>query len=202
VLVFGAWTNAVAMTAPFEAGESRFLASIGKPAFIALFTAIALAAIPGGLIAICTLLSSRWARRDASKLQIAASFALALVPLGVGMWAAHFAFHTLTGFSSIVPTIQRAVAAATHSAAEPDWSMVTPRFITDWLTPLQLMLLDAGLLLTLYICWRISRERFAGRSSSAFATFLPWGLLALALYAGGAWILLQPMTMRGMMVMN
>jgi hypothetical protein len=36
--------------------------------------------------------------------------------------------------------------------------------------------------------------------SRRFATFLPWGVLATALYAAGVWIVFQPMQMRGMIM--
>jgi cytochrome c oxidase assembly factor CtaG len=55
--------------------------------------------------------------------------------------------------------------------------------------PLQILLLDAGLLLTLYLLWRIG----------GLLTAVPWALLSIGLYAAGVWILLQPMQMRGMM---
>ncbi|MBV9267837.1 MAG: cytochrome c oxidase assembly protein [Acidobacteriaceae bacterium] len=89
-------------------------------------------------------------------------FVYALVPLGVSMWAAHFLFHFL---GAIAPQVTS--------------------------TPMQLLLLDAGLLLTLYVCWRI-----AGASVQLAA---PWSTLACGLYALGIWILFQPMQMRGMM---
>ena len=61
------------------------------------------------------------------------------------------------------------------------------------------MLLDAGLLLTLYVSWRLAQRR-EGKSKSALGVFVPWGSIAVALYAAGVWILLQPMQMRGMMM--
>jgi hypothetical protein len=55
---------------------------------------------------------------------------------------------------------------------------------------MQMMILDCGLLLSLYVLWRTSeRLRF----------FLPAATVACALYAAGLWILSQPMQMRGMM---
>jgi ferredoxin len=57
-------------------------------------------------------------------------------------------------------------------------------------TSLQIIILDAGLLLTLYAGWR-SLTR--ARELSFF------GAIACGLYAAGIWILLQPMQMRGMM---
>jgi len=89
-----------------------------------------------------------------------ARLALALVPLGLATWAAHWGYHLLAGW-------------ATARA----------------LLPLQLLLLDAGLLLSLYAAWRV-----AGSARRA----LPWAAVAAALWIAGVWIFLQPMPMRGM----
>jgi hypothetical protein len=57
---------------------------------------------------------------------------------------------------------------------------------------LQLLLLDAGLLLTLYTAWRMSQ-------GVRLKVFAPWASVACLLFAAGAWIFFQPMQMRGMM---
>jgi len=63
---------------------------------------------------------------------------------------------------------------------------------------LQLLLLDAGLLLTLYLGWRLA-QHWTVRSSRAILLLLPWATSVVIAYAAGVWILLQPMQMRGMM---
>jgi hypothetical protein len=65
---------------------------------------------------------------------------------------------------------------------------------------LQLLLLDAGLLFTLYLGWRRALE-WAARPSRAVWLLLPWATMVAAGYAAGVWILLQPMQMRGV-IMN
>ena len=73
------------------------------------------------------------------------------------------------------------------------FSMWTAHFLfhllSGWSPPLQILLLDGGLLLTLYLIWRIA----AGLNHR-----IPWATLAIALYCAGLWILSQPMQMRGM----
>jgi hypothetical protein len=64
----------------------------------------------------------------------------------------------------------------------------------------QLLLLDAGLLFTLYLGWKRALE-WASRPSRAVLLVLPWVTTVAAVYAAGIWILLQPMQMRGM-IMN
>jgi cytochrome c oxidase assembly factor CtaG/ferredoxin len=95
------------------------------------------------------------------------SLSFALVPLGVSMWTAHLLFHFLNA--------------------------VSPALTAALLHPTQLLLLDAGLLLSLYIGWRLAKLYVARK------LFLPWAALAAALYTWGIWILFEPMQMRGML---
>jgi len=124
---------------------------------------------------------------------------MALVPLGFSMWVAHFVYHLLTGASAIVPVLKRAASNVGISfLGRPDWSSAGAIVPLDWLTSIQLLLLGAGLLLTLYVCWRTAFS-FTKQTSSAFGLLLPWAVFAVALYATGVWIVFQPMQMRGMM---
>jgi hypothetical protein len=58
----------------------------------------------------------------------------------------------------------------------------------------QLLVLDAGLLITLYLGWRLAQGRKW--------LLLPWAFTVVAGYAVAIWIVLQPMQMRGVMMMN
>jgi hypothetical protein len=64
-----------------------------------------------------------------------------------------------------------------------------------WWPPTEILLLDAGLLLTLYLGWRL-----AARTAGAWKVLTPWAILTVLLYAAGLWILFQPMQMRGMLM--
>ena len=61
----------------------------------------------------------------------------------------------------------------------------------------QMLLLDAGLLLALYLVWRIALV-YAPRVSDALRLLAPWASIATALFVTGVWIFLQPMQMRGL----
>jgi hypothetical protein len=63
---------------------------------------------------------------------------------------------------------------------------------------LELLLLDAGLLLTLWVGWRIARD--AAPPRHALTLVAPCAGVAAALWAAGVWIVCQPMAMRGMMM--
>jgi len=116
--------------------------------------------------------------------ETARRFAPALVPLGFSMWIAHFLFHLITGWKSALPAIERIFRLAITTVEAP---------VPQWLTAAQILLLDGGLLLSLYVAWRIA-DRHLG-------ALVPWALLVCLLYCAGVWILFQPMQMRGM-VMN
>jgi len=124
---------------------------------------------------------------------------LALLPLGLAMWAAHLLFHLFTGWSTLNPAIiQTAHDLGWRLAAKPDWSGAMPLLQSASILSLQLLLLDAGLLATLYLGWRMARG-WAPSWNRACLLLLPWLLPAVVGYAAGVWTLLQPMQMRGMM---
>jgi hypothetical protein len=99
-------------------------------------------------------------------------FAFALVPMGFAMWLAHLMFHFVSSLGAWIPA--------------------------GWLTSAQILILDGGLLLTLYVGWRIATQ-YRDRIRNSIAILLPLAAVACGLYAAGIWILFQPMQMRGMM---
>jgi hypothetical protein len=108
------------------------------------------------------------------------AFAFALAPLGFSMWVAHFSYHLFAGWRSIIPVLQR-------------WLHVSGVGQTPaWLPQARILLLDAGLILSIYIAWRTARR--------SLTTVAPWAVLAVAIYAASVWILFQPMQMRGMVM--
>ena len=111
-------------------------------------------------------------------------FAPCLIPLGFSMWLAHFLYHLVTGWKSAITPVERLL----HLAA----TAILPG-VPDWLMSSQILLLDGGLLLSLYVAWRIARCQFRA--------VVPWAALCCLLYSAGIWILFQPMQMRGM-IMN
>jgi cytochrome c oxidase assembly factor CtaG/ferredoxin len=128
-------------------------------------------------------------------------FSQALLPLGLSMWAAHLLFHLFTGWASLGPVLHQAAADFHwHFLSPPQWGMELPLLSAHAVLSLQLLLLDAGLLFTLYLGWRRALE-WAARPSRAVLLLLPWATMVAAVYAAGVWILLQPMQMRGV-IMN
>ena len=70
-------------------------------------------------------------------------FALACVPLGLSMWAAHFLFHLITGAGALRPVVQRAAAdLGGVILGTPAWAAASTAS-PDWLPGFELLLLGA-----------------------------------------------------------
>jgi cytochrome c oxidase assembly factor CtaG len=201
VLVFAALISAAAMTGPLVAWRDRLASQLGLVSPLPVITVIFAAALllaPVIVIAPLVLLGRTVGKVAISARELFSRFSLALVPLGAAMWAAHFLFHLLSGYGVAWPIVQQAAGdVGFHYLGQPDWSMSSLRVSADALLVLQTLLLDAGLLLTLYIGWRIARD-CTPRVKAALGLLLPWACAAIALYASGIWIFLQPMQMRGL----
>ena len=127
--------------------------------------------------------------------------ARALLPLGVAMWAAHLLFHLLTGWAALTPALHQASADFGWRLLAPaQWGGEAPLMAANNILSLQLLLLDAGMLGSLYLGWRWARQRIE-HPGRAVLLLLPWASTVVLGYAAGVWILLQPMQMRGM-IMN
>lgn len=128
---------------------------------------------------------------------------LALLPVGLGMWAAHLSFHLLTGWGSLAPGVlefgRDLARMGLHlRLAAPDWTREAPLIAASSILPVQMLFLDLGLLGSLYAGWRLTTRPSVRQRTAAL---LPWAAVAAGLYAMGIWILLQPMQMRGMVGM-
>jgi hypothetical protein len=200
VLVFGAFANAAGMVAPVLEWRDQLASLLGQPSPILvtslffLFTLIVLPVLAiGAAAALC-----RWSGQlQVSALEAATRFSYALVPLGFGMWLAHYSFHFLTSFDAVTPALQRFAGDLGWAIlGEPEWTSACCRPIAAWLPRLEIVFLDLGLLLSLYSGYRIALTK-SERLSQALKVLAPWALLIVLLFAVGVWIVLQPMQMRG-----
>jgi len=206
VLTFAAFANAAAMIAPVTAGEAYFGARLNLPSAAPVAGAMLLLIMLGAPALAYHLagLASRGAirARAIAPREVSRRLALSLVPIGLAMWTAHFLFHLSTGLGSAIPVIQRAACAAGIGLlGMPRWDTMLPALGPQHLLALQLLLLDGGVLISLYVAWRIARQ-YAPPLGSALRLTAPWAIVALILYLAGVWIMLQPMQMRGTMQMR
>src|SRR5262249_29236045 len=83
--------------------------------------------------------------------------ALALLSPGRSMWAGHVLFHLLPGWGTLGLVLRRPLADV-GLVAPPRWTDATALLGPGAVLGLQLLLLDVGLLLTLWIAWRVARD--------------------------------------------
>jgi hypothetical protein len=192
VLVFGAFANAAGMVEPvaeWTGQTSPLLAVTG-------FYLGALLVLPVLLVATATGLSQWWGGLKEGWLETATRFSYALIPLGFGMWLAHYGFHFLTSYDTVIPTTQRFAGDLGWGVGAPIWVASCCRPAAEWLPRLEILFLDVGLLMSLYSAYRIGLAQ-AGRPLGALKVVAPWALLLVLLFAVGIWIVFQPMQMRG-----
>jgi cytochrome c oxidase assembly factor CtaG len=212
VFAFSAFASAAAMVAPVAAWRDRLAERLSMGSVLpatSVFFLLALVLAPALIVGLAVATGKSLGRVVSSPTlqssgdgapgrELFCRFSLALIPLGLAMWAAHVLFHLLAGWNMPWPVLQRATTdLGLGWLGQPHWAMSSPLFAADSLVAIQLLLLDAGLLLTLYVGWRVANA-FAPRVWASLGVFAPWAAVAAGLYASGIWILLQPMQMRGM----
>jgi cytochrome c oxidase assembly factor CtaG/polyferredoxin len=192
VLVFGSFANAAGMVGPVAQGQQWLAQRMGFHSPLLSTTAfygLAIIALPLLAVGCATMLSRCWGGLEARPLEVATRFAYTLVPLGFGMWLAHYGFHFVTGYDAVVPVTQRFAAdLGFTSLGVPEWSRACCRPQPPWLLPMEILFLDVGLLLSLYAGYRMA---------PSLRALVPWALLMVLLFAVGIWLLFQPMQMRG-----
>jgi len=201
VFVFAAFASAAMMVGPISDWRDRVatrlnLASVLPVTSVLFFFALILA--PLILVGGSVLAGKSLAGIKAPARELIRRFSLALVPLAAGMWAAHFLFHFLMGWTSAWPVFQRiaGVLGPALAGQQASWGF-SPGLSLVNMRILQTLLLDMGLLATLYLGWRIARI-YAPKLQLALRVMAPWGATAVVLYLFGVWTCLQPMQMRGL----
>jgi cytochrome c oxidase assembly factor CtaG/ferredoxin len=201
VIVSAAFASAAAMVAPVSGILDHFRSLVASQA-VDLAANFFLDALCPALLGLFLVVAVWAGRRNIDghtpRREHFCRFALALLPLGLGMWAAHLLFHLATGWATLDPVLhQAALDFSVHGLARPQWQSAPPLLSANALLGLQLAVLDAGLLLSLYAGRRIARQLVL-ETRQAIVVIVPWAAIPIALYAAGVWILLQPMQMRGM----
>ncbi len=198
VFTFGALLNALAMTRPVYAIEqwmARALHTTHEAPVLAILFAIVLVAVPVALFGMAGVATRTFAlSRTHDVWEIVVRYAVVLVPLGAGVWVAHYAFHFLTAVGTIVPVLQGAIVDATGRAlaGEPDWRWLGLR--PGAVAPLQVGFVLLGALGSMLLTHAVSRRDHGPHAVRAGA---PWMLIVVALTLAALWILAQPMEMRG-----
>lgn len=201
VFCFGALLNAFAMVSPVYALEEWLAGVLGTGTELPVLALIfigGLAAVPALLLGLAGWLSRPAGGPDRERpglLSWITRFAYALLPLGFGVWLAHYSFHFLTGFWTFVPVVQSFAGdlAGAPLLGAPRWDLAA-LLPAAWLNPLELGFLGLGWFGSLLVAYRIAEREAPDRP---WRTFLPWAVLLSLLLAAGIWLMGQPMEMRG-----
>jgi len=126
-------------------------------------------------------------KRDSLRDTVAA-FAPAFVPLGFGIWFAHYAFHFLIGPGLIVPVIQEFFGGV------GDWETWSFTLSTNLIGVIQLVALVGGFLASMWLANRTALRLY--RRNGLFG-LIPWGFVLLMLMLASWQIFTLPMEMRG-----
>ena len=197
VFVFGGVINALGMTAPARAMEQGLVNLLGAqsqgPALAALF-AIVLIAIPILMLGIAGMLTASLTRRGlSSSLDVVTRYSYALVPLGFGVWLAHYGFHLLTGVLTLMPVTQSAVLdlIGWPALGTPLWQLTGMR--PGLVFPIEVGVIVMGAGGSLVLAYLISERDYLERR--VIAT-IPWAVVTIAITVAALWITSQPMDMR------
>ena len=199
VFCFGALMNAFGMVSPVYTVENwlgRLLHIESRAPILGLLFTIFLVVEPVVLLGGAAWITRTWAGVKRAWLPLVLRYTYSLVPLGFGMWLAHYGFHFFTGLYTIVPVTQNALAdLGWPILGEPRWTFLgIPKFIV---TPLEFAFLLFGLAGSLLIAWRLAEE---DSEEHAMRAFLPWAVVSFLIFLASVWLMTQPMDMRATMM--
>ncbi|HST54094.1 MAG TPA: hypothetical protein VLJ61_18955 [Pyrinomonadaceae bacterium] len=201
VFTFGALLNAFGMVSPVYALERWLAKSIHvqtEAPVLGLLFFLMLVVEPVVLLGAAGWLTLRWGGERKPLLRTIVRYIYALVPLGSGVWLAHYSFHFLSGLYTFIPVTQNAVAAAWRPVlGEPLWSL--GGLPASSVYPLQLGFLGLGLMGSLLVAYRLAETDPAAHPRRVFAV---WAGLCVLLWISALWLMSQPMEMRGTFLMR
>jgi hypothetical protein len=197
VFAFGGLLNAFGMTGPAYTLQDALAGATGlrlESLLLALVFVAALVVLPLILLGSAAAATRRLAPTGRSWGRVATEYAYALVPLGFGIWIAHYGFHLLTGLLTILPVTQSAAADlfGRPVLGEPLWTWAGMR--PGAVYPLEMGFLLLGALGSIATAHGLSQRDSPDRAGRATA---PWALVIVVVAGAAVWILSQPMEMRG-----
>lgn len=195
LFTFGALLNAFAMVSPVYAVQSWIAGVLGtarESLVLGTLFAFGLVVEPAVLLGAAAFLTRRLAGAREPLLPLVVRYSYALVPLGFGIWLAHYGFHLLTGLWTFVPVVQSAFAdLGMPWLGAPRWDL--GGLPEAMVTPVEQGFLGLGLTGSLLVAWKIAAREAPEKAGRAFA---PWAALAVLLWLTAVWLLAQPMEMR------
>jgi hypothetical protein len=195
VFCFGALMNAFGMVAPVyvvEAWLSHQLHIQRMAPILGLLFTVFLVVEPAILLGTAAWITRTWAGVNRAWLPLIIRYTYCLVPLGFGMWLAHYGYHFFTGLYTIVPVTQSALAdLGWPILGDPRWTLVGwPQYVVE---PIEFGFLLLGMAGSLLVAWHLAEEDSEAHPMRAFA---PWATVCFVLLLGAIWLVTQPMDMR------
>ncbi|MAS35458.1 MAG: FesM [Anaerolineaceae bacterium] len=122
-----------------------------------------------------------------------AAFAPSFVPIGFGIWFAHYGFHFLIAPLSIIPVIQEFVGQTA------EWARFSVSADSGLIGLIQVVVLVGGFLWSMLIAQRTALRLYRRRGVQGL---LPWALLLFLLMLTALNIFSLPMEMRGSVLLS
>jgi len=199
VFTFGALLNALGMVSPVYAFENSLAKLLGVrselPVLASIF-GLFLVFEPLLLIGVASWVTRVWSGSQRPLISLAVRYSYALVPLGFGIWLAHYGFHFLTGLYTFIPVTQAALA-------DLGWAILgQPRWALSGLPPNLVQLFEfgfiaLGLLGSLSVSYSMAATEKVVHPARVF---IPWAVLSLLIAIAALWLMWQPMEMRGVIL--
>jgi hypothetical protein len=202
VFTFASLVSAFAMTSPAYLVEQRLATTIGThtewPVLAIVFLGGLLVA-PALLLWCAGTFTRLFAENRGTMRATVVAYAYALIPIGLGVWVAHYGFHLLTGVLTIVPVVQSATVDAFGHALLGGplwgWAGLQPGAVF----PIQLGCVVLGAAGSMAMVQAISQR---DQPSQPMLASAPWLVVILLLTTTALWILSQPMEMRAVSVLG
>ncbi len=199
VFSFGALLNAFGMVSPVYALETwlgNLLHVNHEAPVLGLIFTVGLVVEPALLLVAATWITLKWGGVRRAAVPLAVRYSYSLVPLGFGMWLAHYSFHFLTGLLTIVPVTQRALADIGWPVlGAPLWTLTgLPKNLVQ---PVELGFLALGFAGSLLVAYRLAEQDSQEHPLRAFS---PWAAVSVLLLFASVWLMFQPMEMRAMLM--
>ncbi|HEX6649898.1 MAG TPA: hypothetical protein VF075_10170 [Pyrinomonadaceae bacterium] len=199
VFTFGALLNALGMVSPIYAFENSLAKLFGVSSELPVLASIfglVLVFEPLLLIGIAAWVTRVWSGSERPLISLAVHYSYALVPLGFGIWLAHYGFHFLTGLYTFIPVTQAALADLRWAIlGQPQWGL--SGLPANLVRLFEFGFIALGLLGSLSVSYSMAATEKVVHPARVF---IPWALLSLLIAVAAFWLMSQPMEMRGVVL--
>jgi hypothetical protein len=199
VFTFGALLNAFGMVSPVYAVENwlgRILHVKHEAPVLSVIFLFFLIVEPVVLLGLAAWIARAWSGAKQAVLPLIVRYSYGLVPLGFGMWLAHYSFHFLTGLYTFIPVTQSALAGLGWPVlGQPHWRLtgLSPSFVFM----IEMGFLGLGLAGSLALTFALAEE---DSREQPIRIFIPWATVCVLLWSASMWLMFQPMEMRAVLI--